>query len=310
MDIPSSTKSHKPSRFLGNTPSFIKVRDTTLRDGLQSVSTVLSTRSKVAIYDALVAAGLRELQITSFVNPSRVPQLSDAETLCAALSQRPERRSVLVANMRGFDRAVAAGATEIEAIVSISEDYNKKNSHRTVRQSVDEIKAMAELAPRNGCTLAVGLANCYHCVFRGRIESGAVLTIIDELAQCGITQIGLSDTTGYATPDHVYDLSQIALATFPQITFGAHLHDTRGRGMCNAIASLSAGITWFDAALAGLGGSPFAPGMGGNLSIETLTDSLSAMDIETGIDVQRVRDVGALVGTTIDKSSRRVIEYS
>lgn len=283
------------------TTSFVRVRDMTLRDGLQSIPAILSTKSKLDIYDALVTAGLEDLQVTSFVNPSRVPQLSDAEELCAALTKRPERRSVLVANMRGFERAVAAGAKEIEAVVSVSETYNEKNAHRMVRQSMNEIRAMAEAAIQSDSTLTVGLANCYHCVFEGRIETSAVLAIIGELAKSGIAQIGISDTTGYATPDQVYDLSQMALANFPQISFGAHLHDTRGRGLANAIAALTAGIAWFDAALAGLGGSPFAPGMGGNLSLETLVDSLTAMGIQTGVDANRVFKVGAFVGTIIGR---------
>jgi hydroxymethylglutaryl-CoA lyase len=285
------------------TKSKVRVRDVTLRDGLQSVRTILPTESKLEIYDALVSAGISDLQVTSFVNPSRVPQLEDAEALWAALSKRPERRSVLVANARGFERATAAGANEIEAVVSVSETYNEKNAHRTRRQSLDEIRAMAQSPNRAGCTLTVGLANCYHCVFEGKIESGHVLEIVDELGVYGVAQIGLADTTGYATPDEVYDLSQMAMTSFPQYSFGAHLHDTRGRGVANAIAALAAGISWFDAALAGLGGSPFAPGVGGNLSLEALVDSLAAMGAQTGIDVRRIVEVGALVGTVIDRYS-------
>jgi hydroxymethylglutaryl-CoA lyase len=285
------------------TKSKVRVRDVTLRDGLQSIRTILPTESKLEIYNALVSAGVSDLQVTSFVNPSRVPQLEDAEALWAALSKRPERRSVLVANIRGFDRATAAGANEIEAVVSVSETYNEKNAHRSRRQSLDEIRAMAQSPNRAGCTLTVGLANCYHCVFEGKIESGHVLEIIDELAAYGVAQIGLSDTTGYATPDEVYDLSQKAITSFPQHGFGAHLHDTRGRGVANAIAALAAGICWFDAALAGLGGSPFAPGVGGNLSLETLVDTLAAMGAQTGIDVSLIVEVGTLVGAVIDRHS-------
>jgi hydroxymethylglutaryl-CoA lyase len=244
------------------------------------------------------------LQITSFVNPSRVPQLEDAEALCGLLSERPERRSALVANLRGYERAVAVSVKEIEAVVSVSETYNRSNAHRTTRQSLDEIKSMAQRSPEAGCTLTVGLANCYHCVFEGTIAPAKVLAIVDELSGYGIAQIGLSDTTGYATPDQVYDLSRQSLKSFPQVIFGAHLHDTRGRGLANAMAALMAGILWFDAALAGLGGSPFAPGMGGNLSLETLADSMAAMSVPTGIDVKKIFEIGRLVGTVVDRHSR------
>jgi hydroxymethylglutaryl-CoA lyase len=274
----------------------------TLRDGLQSLPAILETEQKLEVYNALVSAGIRNLQITSFVNPARVPQLKDAEALWAAVAKQPQRLSVLVANMRGFERAMAAGVREIEAVVSVSETYNDKNAHRTVRQSLEEIIEMVQRSIGSPCTVTVALANCYHCVFEGRIDQASVLAIVEELSRNGISEIGLSDTTGHATPDQIYDLSQRALTTFPSITFGAHLHDTRGRGMANATAALAAGIAWFDAALAGLGGSPFAPGMGGNLSLETLADCLETMGIRTEIDTHRIFEVGAYVGTLIGAS--------
>jgi len=289
------------TNLLGVLPS-VRVRDVTLRDGLQSLRAVLPTEAKLEIYNALVSAGVRDLQVTSFVSPSRVPQLGDAEAVLSALSTRPEHRSVLVANLSGFERAAAAGATEIEAVVSVSETYNGKNAHRTTRQSLDEIRTMARRAVEVGCTITVALANCYHCVFEGRMEPEKVLTIVDELDRYGIAQIGLCDTTGHATPDQVYDLSKQARASFPEVSFGAHLHDTRGRGMANAIAALMTGISWFDAALAGLGGSPFAPGMGGNLSLETLADTTSGMGVQTHIDVGRIFEVGALVGSIVNRA--------
>ena len=277
-------------------PRTVRIRDMTLRDGLQSLPAVLPTSAKLEIYDALTRAGVRDLQVTSFVNPARVPQLGDAEDLWRALAERPERKSVLVANMRGFERAVAAGAEEIEAVVSVSEAYNAKNAHRTVRQSLDEIAEMAGRAREAGTPLTIAMANCYHCVFEGRIDRTKVMAVVGELVERGVREIGLSDTTGFATPDHVHGLSAEARAAFPEVTFGAHLHDTRGRGVTNAVAALQAGIAWFDTALAGLGGSPFAPGVGGNLSTEAVVDTLAGMGIETGIDTGRIVEAGALVG--------------
>lgn len=274
-------------------PRSVRVRDMTLRDGLQSLPAVLPTSAKVEIYDALVRAGVRDLQVTSFVNPARVPQLGDAEDLWRALAGRPERRSVLVANMRGYDRARAAGADEIEAVVSVSEAYNAKNARRTVRQSLDEIAAMARGAET---PITIGLANCYHCVLEGRIDRARVMAVVGELAGYGVREIGLSDTTGYATPDQVHALSAEARAAFPEVTFGAHLHDTRGRGVANAVAALQAGVAWLDTALAGLGGSPFAPGVGGNLSTEAVVDTLAEMGVATGVDTAAIVEAGKLVG--------------
>lgn len=196
-----------------------------------------------------------------------------------------------MANARGFERAIAAGATDIEAVISVSEAYNQKNAHRTVQKSMDEISWMAQQDVGTHFTISIGLANCYHCVFEGRIQESAVFALVDELHNWGIREVALSDTTGYATPEQVYELSRHAIETFPDIQFGAHLHDTRGRGLANSMAALSSGIRWFDVALAGLGGSPFAPGMGGNLSLETFVDCVEAMGIPTGIKMEKLSSV-------------------
>ena len=274
-----------------------------MRDGLQSVPVILTTEEKLKIYDALISIGIANLQVTSFVSPARLPQLSDAEDLYASLATKSARHSVLVANMRGFERALAAGAREIEAVVSLSESYNQKNAHRSVRQSLLEIAAMTEQARAAGVALTVGLANCYHCVFEGTIPLDGVFSVVSDLVDLGINEICLCDTTGFATPEQVYELSKKAMQSFPCVEFGAHLHDTRGRGLANAMAALAAGINWFDAALAGLGGSPFAPGMGGNLSLETLVDSLAAMGVSTGVDAKKVFDLGTLVNQIIQRAA-------
>lgn len=287
------------SSLLEATPLSARIRDMTLRDGLQSIPGIVPTEQKLQIYDALVNAGIRDLQVTSFMNPARLPQTADSEEVWRALADRPERRSVLVGNMRGFDRAAAAGARDIEAVVSASETYNRKNVGRTVRQSIEEIAGMAQKSREAAATVSVGFANCFHCAFEGRIAEAKVLDLIGELRAFGIREIGLSDTTGYATPDQVFALASKARAAFPDMTYGAHLHDTRGRGLANAVAALIAGISWFDAALAGLGGSPFAPGMGGNLSLEALADTLAEMGVETGIDVDRIVRAGSLVAEIV-----------
>lgn len=274
-----------------------------MRDGLQSVPAILSTEGKLKIYDALISIGISNLQVTSFVSPARLPQLADAEAVYSSLAEKPARHSVLVANTRGFERALLAGAREIEAVVSVSESYNQKNAHRSSGQSLSEIESMAKQSRGTGVLLTVGLANCYHCVFEGTIPVDSVFSAVNKLIEFGVNEICLCDTTGFATPEQVYDLSEKSQQSFPQIEFGAHLHDTRGRGLANAMAALAAGITWFDAALAGLGGSPFAPGMGGNLSLETLVDSFAAMGISTGIDAKKVFNLGAFVNQIIQQAS-------
>jgi hydroxymethylglutaryl-CoA lyase len=275
-------------------PRSARIRDVTLRDGLQSISTVLPTESKIQLHGLLVDAGVKHFQVTSFVNPIRVPQLADAESTWAVLSGRPQRNSVLVANIKGFDRAVKAGAIEIEAVASISNTFNLRNAKRTLRESLDEVFLMAAQSRNAGCSVTIALANCYHCFFEGHIQPERVLDVIGECREQGIREILLCDTTGCATPDQVYKLASNASAMFPDVSFGAHLHDTRGRALANAVAALMANVTWFDAAIAGTGGCPFTPGVGGNLSLEAVVDAFSEMGVETGIDPARMVQVGRL----------------
>jgi hydroxymethylglutaryl-CoA lyase len=155
--------------------------------------------------------------------------------------------------------------------------------------------------------LTIGLANSFHCVTEGRIDPDRVMAVVAELAGFGIVDISLCDTTGHATPDHVFELCGRAIDAFPLVTFGAHLHDTRGRGIVNAVAALSAGIEWFDATLAGLGGSPFSPGAGGNLSLEAFAETLEAMGVETGIDVDRISRTGAEIGSHLGLGGARPV---
>ncbi|HEY0524152.1 MAG TPA: hydroxymethylglutaryl-CoA lyase [Stellaceae bacterium] len=268
----------------GNLPRRVRIRDMTLRDGLQSLPQVLPLAVKLELYEALAKANVTDFQVTSFMNPARVPQLADAEALWQALEGRPGHRDVLIANPRGLDRAIAANAREVETVISASAAYNLKNTHRSREDSMAEIVAMTKVAHDAGVQFSASVANCFHCFFEGRIDSGLALDMIGRLTELGMTEIGLADTTGYATPDTVYDLFARAKAAYPTVAFGAHLHDTQGRGLANAVAALQAGIDWFDAALAGLGGSPFTPGVGGNLSLEMLVDTLGEMGIATGID--------------------------
>jgi hydroxymethylglutaryl-CoA lyase len=286
----------------GNLPRQVRVRDMTLRDGLQSLPQVLPLAAKLELYDALAKANVTDFQVTSFMNPARVPQLADAEAFWRALEGKPGRRDVLIANPRGLDRAIAANALEVETVVSASAAYNLKNTHRSREESMAEIVAMTKIAQDAGVRFSASLANCFHCFFEGRIESGLVVDMIGRLAETGITEIGLADTTGFATPDAVYELFARAKGAYPAVTFGAHLHDTQGRGLANAVAALQAGVDWFDAALAGLGGSPFTPGVGGNLSLEMLVDTLTEMDIATGIDPALAIEAGKAAARLIGGS--------
>ena len=258
------------------------LRDVTLRDGLQNLPEILSTEDKLAILDALIAAGVKDFQITSFVNPARVPQMHDAETIYAEGVKRGLNPNVLVANLRGFERAVAAGAKSIDAVLSASTAYNQKNSGRTILEGANEITIMLSRAAHAGCAVSVGLANCFHCFTEGAIDPEIVLALTRSFHDAGARTVWLSDTTGYATPEQITALVTQCMPI--GVELGLHLHDTQGRAGENALAGYKAGVRRFDAVLSGLGGSPFTPGVGGNLSMETAQAVFSGADIATGLD--------------------------
>jgi hydroxymethylglutaryl-CoA lyase len=277
----------------------VRVRDVTLRDGLQNLAGFVPTARKILMYRAIVAAGVSELQITSFVNPARVPQMADAENIWGSLRGDATRKSILVANPRGVERAVACACVELEAVISASEAYNRKNARKSVDESLLDIAAMARVARASGIKLTVAIANAWHCMTDGATPSERVVELIGTLHAAGVREISLADTTGYAPPDRIFELSSAARSAYPDVIFGAHLHDTKGRGLANAVAALEAGIDWFDASFGGLGGSPFTPGVGGNLSIVTLVDALDAMGIATGIDLGRLVAAGETIGADL-----------
>lgn len=283
-------------------PASVQVRDVTLRDGLQSVARTVPLADKLRLYRALARTGVPELQVTSFVSPARLPQLADAPELWAALrgkvdeAARPTTRlNVLVANTRGYERAVACGALDIEAVLAVSETYSRKNAGRSREQALQEVLDMLGQSELDSASVCVSLANTFHCVYEGAIDPAEVREMVRTLHGSGAREILLCDTTGHAHPDAVFALCGELRQAYPDVRFGAHLHDTRGRGLANALAALQAGVTWFDAALGGLGGSPFAPGVGGNLSLELLLEMLHGMEIKTGIDLPAVLEAAQLV---------------
>lgn len=264
----------------------LTIRDVTLRDGLQNLPEVLSTPDKLAILDALIAAGIKDFQLTSFVNPARVPNMADAEVMYAAGIQRGLNPNVLVANLKGFQRAVEAGVKSVDAVLSASNAYNQKNANRTTLESANEITLMLSRAAHAGFTVGVSMANCFHCFTEGQIDPEVPLALTRGFHDAGARIVWLSDTTGHAEPDAVARLCERAMKIGVEV--GIHLHDTQGRAGENALAAYKAGVRRFDAVLSGLGGSPFTPGVGGNLSLETAQAVFTQAGIATGLDPEKL----------------------
>lgn len=282
------------------------IRDVTLRDGLQSIPEILTTDEKLEIFECLVDAGVQDFQLTSFVNPVRIPQLADAEGFYTRAKGRGVHVAALVANLKGFERAARAGVKVIDAVLSASDHYNKKNAARTVEESAAEVEIMLSRSAHVGCAVDVSIANCFHCFGEGLIDPVKVLALTKRFHDAGARTVWVADTTGHAESGAVADL--VEKACHVGVDIGMHLHDTLGHAGENAIAAHSAGARRFDVVLGGLGGSPFTPGVGGNLSLETALAVFAKAGIDTGIDDSKLDAARQRFKVAMDDAKSRMAE--
>jgi hydroxymethylglutaryl-CoA lyase len=258
------------------------------RDGLQSVKATMPTAAKCAWIDALVAAGLREIEVASFVPARLLPQMADAADVV-----RHARRHAgvtvlaLVPNLKGAEAAIEAGAHKLTIPVSASAAHLMANVRKTPEEMLAEVRAIVALrtahAPQVG--IEVGVSTAFGCTIQGEVPEDTVVRLAEQLAEAGVDDIGLSDTTGMANPAQVRRLFQRVHAAIGDKTGAAHLHNTRGLGLANCLAAYDVGVRAFDASLGGLGGCPFAPGASGNVVTEDLVFMFEAMGVRTGIDL-------------------------
>ena len=268
-------------------PSSIVLRDVSMRDGLQDERPI-STDAKLAIFEALVDAGVRDLELTSFVRPDRVPALADAESLCSLTSESAAAgitRWGLVLNTRGAQRALAAGLSHLQYVVSVSDTHSRHNAGAGTDEAMDAFGDVAARAIADGAVVEITLATAFGCPFEHLVDPGRVVEIAHRAVATGASSIGLADTIGVAVPTEVADLVD-AVGAAVDVPVGVHLHDTRGLAIANAIAALDHGAARLDASLGGLGGCPFAPNASGNVPIEDLAHGLEAMGVSTGLDVE------------------------
>jgi hydroxymethylglutaryl-CoA lyase len=268
------------------------LRDVTLRDGLQDEPPI-ATADKVAVFEALVRAGVRDLELTSFVRPDRVPAMADAPELAAATTGTDVSRWALVLNQRGAQRAVEAGMDRLQFVVSVSETHSRHNAGRTTDAGLAEMEAIAPLLP-DGTQLEVTLATSFGCPYEGRVAPEAVLAAAERALGAGAAGVSLADTIGTAIPNEVTALVRAAARLASDRPVGVHLHDTRGLGVANALAALDAGAARVDGTVGGLGGCPFAPGASGNVALEDLVHVLEESGVDTGIDLDALIDVAQL----------------
>ncbi|EPC00284.1 hydroxymethylglutaryl-CoA lyase [Litchfieldella anticariensis FP35 = DSM 16096] len=267
-------------------PGRVHITEVGPRDGLQNETVLLSTLEKAELVRALVTAGVKEFELTSFVSPRAVPALADAAELVAKLKDiEGVHFSALVPNLRGAERALEAGVDSVVLFVSASESHNAKNVNCSVDQSLASFERVARLLEGSGVELRGAIATCFGCPFEGNVDVAAVGHIASRFAELGARYVSLGDTTGMATPPLVTERILHLRDVAPSLSPTLHFHNTRGIGLANVMQGLALGVDRYESSIGGLGGCPFAPGATGNIASEDLVYLLDEMGIETGIDL-------------------------
>lgn len=270
-------------------PAAVSIREVGPRDGLQNEEPV-SVDDRVRLVDALSRTGLRRIEAGAFVHPKAIPPMAGSDEVFARIERVPGvRYSALVPNVRGVERAVAAGADEVEVVVSASTTHNERNVRRSTDESMQAVPELVAIAHGSGIPVQGIVATAFGCPYEGDVDPARVTALVGAYLDAGCDSVCLGDTTGMATPARVWDV----LGRLPGCDLTLHLHNTRGTGLANVLAGLEAGVTSFDASVGGMGGCPYAPGATGNVVTEDLVHMLEDMGVATGVDLS------ALVGCAV-----------
>jgi hydroxymethylglutaryl-CoA lyase len=287
---------------LDRLPEFVSIYEVSPRDGLQNEKTPIPLAGKLELLRALIAAGLTRIELTSFVSPRWVPQLADADELVQSAQVPPGVTvSALVPNAKGFERALAAGLSEIAVFMSSSETHNRKNTNKSIAQSLETFEEVLGPARKAGLSVRAYVSTVWGCPYEGDVPVSASLSIAHRLLELGCYQVSLGDTIGVGTPLQTRDIVNAFLAEIPAQKLALHLHDTRGTALANALVGLELGVRDFDASVAGIGGCPYAPGAAGNLATEDLVYMLHGLGVKTGIDFDLLLEAGRVAETVVGR---------
>jgi hydroxymethylglutaryl-CoA lyase len=290
------------SEVLDRLPDTVSIFEVSPRDGLQNEALPIALDGKLQLLAALVTAGLKRIELTSFVSPRWVPQLADADELVRRASV-PEGVTVsaLVPNAKGFERARAAGLSEIAVFMSASETHNRKNTNKSVAQSLETFEEVVVPAREAGLSVRAYVSTVWGCPYEGDIPVESSIEIARRLLGLGCYQVSLGDTIGVGTPLQTRDIVKAFLSEFPPDQLALHLHDTRGTALANALVGLELGLRDFDASVAGIGGCPYAPGAAGNLATEDLVYMLNSMGVRTGVDLDLLIEAGRVAEAVVGR---------
>lgn len=270
------------------------------RDGLQNEARQVPTADKLRFIDALVAAGIREIEITSFVSPKWIPQLADAAEVARGVNRPPGvKMSALVPNRRGLETALASGMKIVAVFLSASETHNKKNVNKTIAETLTAFEDVIPHALAANVPVRAYVSTVYGCPYEGDVDPERTVELMGRLRDMGVYQVSLGDTIGVANPRQTEDVLSRVLAKHPASSIAMHFHDTQGTALANCLVGLQMGITTIDASAGGLGGCPYAPGASGNLATEDVVAMLHSMGVKTGIDLDKLTEASRTAATFV-----------
>lgn len=283
-------------------PTHVTLVDVGPRDGLQNEAQPVPAATKIELVHRLQSAGLREIEVTSFVSPKWVPQMGDnAEVMAGITRQAGVRYSVLTPNMKGFEGALAAKADEVVIFAAASEAFSQRNINCSIADSIERFRPVAEAARAHGMKVRAAVSCALGCPYQGEVSTEAVDDVVQRLQDIGSHHIGIADTIGVGTAGQVQRVMEAALKRVPLAELSGHFHDTYGQALANIFACLQLGVHTFDASVAGLGGCPYAKGATGNVATEDVVYLLHGLGIQTGIDLDKLVDAGAFISQALGR---------
>ena len=283
-------------------PAHVTLVDVGPRDGLQNEAQPVPAADKIALVHRLQAAGLKHIEVTSFVSPKWVPQMADnAEVMAGIPRPAGVRHSVLTPNMKGFEGALAAGADEVVIFAAASEAFSQRNINCSIAESIERFRPVAEAARAHGLRVRAAVSCALGCPYQGEVGTDAVVDVARRLLDIGAHHIGIADTIGVGTAGRVSAVMEATLQHVPLAELSGHFHDTYGQALTNIHACLQLGVHTFDASVAGLGGCPYAKGATGNVATEDVVFLLNGLGIHTGIDLDALVDAGAFISGALGR---------
>jgi hydroxymethylglutaryl-CoA lyase len=283
-------------------PAHVTLVDVGPRDGLQNESQPIPAATKIELVSRLQDAGLREIEVTSYVSPKWVPQMADAAEVMAGIERRPGvRYSVLTPNMKGLEAALVGRPDEVVVFGAASEAFSRRNINCSIEESIERFRPVVEAALAQGIKVRAAVSCAVGCPYQGEVSPDEVERVVVGMKALGVQHCGIADTIGVGTPRKVQAAMERALKHFPLSEVSGHFHDTYGQALANIYACLEMGVHMFDASVAGLGGCPYAKGATGNVATEDVVFLLNGLGIETGVDLDALADAGAWISSQLGR---------